>query len=209
MLTLFYIKYIIIIAMSELWTVDARFEDIRRILESLIAAKSFPGLHSVEFSGETVIRAIRETRDEYRETLFYLVPVKGGITRIEIVTTVDETESSSDHLAWEIVWNELRKLGYSVKPQSSDSESVGELDPWVDLEEIPLLSHRKIIRALKDDFYSNRVRKQTAIAAELGVSPATLSVVKKQWLRTKQKEMNKSKGIKRIKQELERRAGHI
>lgn len=195
--------------MGELWTVDARFEDLRRILESLIAAESFPGLLSVEFLGETVLRAIRETPDEYRETRFFLVPAKGEITRIEIVTTVNEQEPSSDHLAWEIIWNELRKNGYSVKPQSPDSETVGERDPWVDLEEISRLSHRKIIRALKDDFYSSRVRKQKEIAAELGVSPATLSVVKTKWLRTNQKEINKSKGIKRIKQELERRTGRI
>ncbi len=195
--------------MSELWVIDARFEDVRRVLEALIAAKSFPGLHSVSFTGETVLKAIEDKPGEYRETLFYMVPQKGDSTRIEIV---NNPETPADPLAWGVIWNEFRNLKYKLKSQSSKEEGGFPADPWVDLEEIPLLSHRKIIRALKDDYHSNRVQKQSVLAAELGVSPGTLSTVKKKWLRenqTNRKESNGSKEIKEFEQKEERETGVI
>lgn len=190
--------------MSELWVTDAGFVDLRRVLESLIAAKSFPGLHSVGFTGETVLRAIDDRPGAYRETVFYLVPQRDGSTRIEIV---NDPETTAEPLAWGIVWHELRKLGYRVLPRDSE-EDVTTLagDPWVDLEEITPLSHRKIIRALKEDYYSNQVRKQKLLAAELRVSPGTLSTVKKKWLRetqTKRKEMNESNETEEIERKSE------
>lgn len=195
--------------MSELWVIDASFGDLRRVLESLIAAKSFPGLHSVSFSGETVLRAIDDKPNAYRETVFYLVPQKEGSTRIEIV---NDPETTAEPLAWGVIWNELRNLGYRLEQRDSKSETILSLDPWVDLEEIPLLSHRKIIRALKDDYHSDRVRKQNKIAAELGVSPGTISIAKTRWLRknqTNRKDLNESKGIEDSKQNPERQTGKI
>lgn len=195
--------------MSELWVIDAGFGDLRRILESLIAAKSFPGLHSVSFTGETVLRAIDDKPGAYRETIFYLVPQKEGSTRIEIV---NDPETTAEPLAWGIIWNELRNVGYRAEMRGSKGETILSPDPWVDLEEIPLLSHRKIIRALKDDYHSNRVRKQNQLAAELGVSPGTLSTVKKQWLREsqiKRKDSNDSKGIEYSERNPERQTGKI
>lgn len=196
--------------MSELWVIDARFENLRRILESLIAAESFPRLHSVEFTRETVLRAIWEfkpglesERDrfgtDYRETVFFLVPQRDDSTRIEIH---DDPNLGLEPLAWGIIWNELKRTGHRVKAENSDSEiTTFESDPWVDLEEIERLSHRKIIRALKDDYHSNRVRTQAAIAAELGVSPGTVSTVKSnpKYLRTNRKILKKSEDIKDIK----------
>lgn len=195
--------------MSELWVIDARFENLRRILESLIAAESFPRLHSVEFTRETVLRAIWEYRPglerereqfgtDYRETVFYLVPQRDDSTRIEIA---DNPDLGLEPLAWGIIWNELKRTGHRVKPENADSEiTTFESDPWVDLEEIERLSHRKIIRALKDDYRSNQVRTQAAIAAELGVSEGTVSTVKSnpKYLRTNRKILKESKGNKEI-----------
>lgn len=195
--------------MSELWVTDASFGDLRRVLESLIAAKSFPGLHSVSFSGETVLRAIDDKPGAYRETIFYLVPQKEGSTRIEIV---NDPETTAEPLAWGIIWNELRNVGYRAEMRDSKGETILSPDPWVDLEEVFPLSHRKIIRALKDDYHSNRVRKQNKLAAELGVSPGTLSTVKTKWLREnriKRKDSNDSKGIEDSKQNPERQSGKV
>lgn len=193
--------------MSKLWVIDARFENLRRILESLIAAESFPRLHSVEFTRETVLRAIWEYRPglerereqfgtDYRETVFYLVPQRDDSTRIEIA---DNPDLGLEPLAWGIIWNELKRTGHRLKAENADSEiTTFESDPWVDLEEIERLSHRKIIRALKDDYHSNRIRTQAAIAAELGVSEGTVSTVKTnpKYLRTNRKILKKSKGNK-------------
>ena len=196
--------------MSELWVTDAGFVDLRRVLESLIAAKSFPGLHSVAFAGETVLRAIDDRPGAYRETVFYLVPQRGGSTRIEIV---NDPETTAEPLAWGIVWSELRKLGYRVVARTSEEEVTTLAgDPWVDLEEITPLSHRKIVRALKEDYYSNRVRKQRQLAAELGVSPGTLSTVKKKWLResqTNRTDLNESNGTEEIERKSELKPGPV
>lgn len=206
--------------MSELWVIDARFENLRRILESLIAAESFPRLHSVEFTRETVLRAIWEYRPglerereqfgtDYRETVFYLVPQRDDSTRIEIA---DNPDLGLEPLAWGIIWNELKRTGHRVKAENADSEiTTFESDPWVDLEEIERLSHRKIIRALKDDYHSNRVRTQAAIAAELGVSEGTVSTVKSnpKYLRTNRKVLKESKGNKEIERASKRESPPI
>ncbi len=206
--------------MSELWVTNARFESLRRTLDSLIAAESFPGLHSVSFERETVLRAIWEFRPglerereqfgtTYRETRFFLVPQGDESTRIEIV---NEPDSALEPLAWGVIYYELKRAGYKVKPMGEESElTLFEFDPWIDLEEIERLSHRKIIRALKDDFHSDRVRTQREIAAELGVSEGTLSTVKTnpKYRRTNQKESKQSKETKGTKRESERESGSL
>ena len=206
--------------MSELWVIDARFENLRRILESLIAAESFPRLHSVEFTRETVLRAIWEFKPgferereqfgtDYRETVFYLVPQRDDSTRIEIA---DNPDLDLEPLAWGIIWNELKRTGYRVRRENADSEvTTFESDPWVNLEEIERLSHRKIIRALKDDYHSNRVRTQREIAAELGVSEGTVSTVKSnpKYHRTNRKKLNELKENEHIERGSKRKASPI
>jgi len=206
--------------MSELWVTTAPFEELKPFLESLIAAESFPGLHSVVLERGTGLRAIWEYKaglerqkerfgTEYRETRLFLFPQGDKSTRIEIV---NEPDSELEPLAWTIIYNELKRAGYKTRPMGSDSETtVFESDPWVDLEEIERLAHRKIIRALKDDFHSNRVRTQREIAAELGVSEGTVSTVKTnpKYLRTNRKKLKESKGIKGIELESERESGSL
>ena len=189
--------------MSDLWVTDAEFVDLRRVLESLIAAKSFPGLHSVAFTGETVLKAIDDKPGAYRETIFYLVPQKDSSTRIEIV---NDQETTAEPLAWGIIWSELRKLGYRILPRDrGDDMTTLAGDPWVDPEEIANVSHRKVIRALKDDYYSPQVRKRKAIAAELGVSPSRLSEIARMY----RKKSNESEETGRTEQQTEPIGGRL
>ena len=165
--------------MGKNWVVDARFEDLRQVMAGLIASKRFtPPLHSVAFAGENVVRAILEVGDDYRETLFYMVPGKGELTRIE---TVNRPETDSEPIAWSLMFAELRILGYTVRPLGSDLEPLREQDPWLDLEDLPENTpelHRKIIRVLKENFHSKVVRKDKYLAEDINVSTGLFSTVR-------------------------------
>ena len=166
--------------MSELWVTDAGFVDLRRVLESLIAAKSFPGLHSVGFTGETVLRAIDDKPGAYRETVFYLVPQKGESTRIEIR---NDPETAAEPLAWRIIRRELERVGYEVLEKTGSEKTVYVTHRYQNPETITNPNHRLAIEALIAAESSKRRFKLRDIARDLGYSETRLSEIRKIYLR--------------------------
>jgi hypothetical protein len=168
--------------MSELWVTDASFEDLRRVLESMIAAKEkwFPELHSIGFSGETVLRAIRETPDEYRETVFYLVPQKGESTRIEIV---NDPETTAEPLAWRVIRRELDRVGYDVLEKTGSGKTVYIKHRYQNPETITNPNHRLAVEALITAESSKKRFKLKDIAPAVNYSEERLSEIRKMYLR--------------------------
>lgn len=169
--------------MSELWVVDASFGDLRRVLGSMTNAKEkwFPELHSVDFTGETVLKAIEDKPDNYQETYFYLFPQKGESTRIEIVN--DELNPTAEPLAWRTIRRELERGGYDVLEKTGSGKTVYIKHRYQNPETITNPNHRAAIDALITAESSKKRFKLRDIARDLGYSESRLSEIRSLYLR--------------------------
>lgn len=169
--------------MSELWVIDAGFGELRRTLESMIAAKEkwFPGLHSIGFTGETVLKAIADDPNPYQETYFYMFPQKGESTRIEIAN--DEHNPTAEPLAWRTIRRELERGGYDVLEKTGSGKTVYIKHRYQNPETITNPNHRAAIEALIAAESSKKRFKLRDIARDLGYSESRLSEIGKIYLR--------------------------